>query len=71
MLQQRYIRSKYDHCVYLRKFEDNSFIYLLLYVDDMLIASKSREEIEKLKIQLRKKFEMKDLGEARRFLAWR
>ena len=41
MLHQRYIRSKYDHCVYLRKLEDNSFIYLLLYVDDILIASKS------------------------------
>ena len=49
MLQQRYIRSKYDHCVYLCKLEDNSFIYLLLNVDDMLIASKSQEEIEKLK----------------------
>ena len=33
MLQQRYIKSKYDHCVYLHKLEDNSFIYLLLYVD--------------------------------------
>ena len=68
MLQQRYIRSKYDHCVYLCKLEDNSFIYLLLYVDDMLIASKSQEEIEKRKNQLRKEFEMKDLGEAKKIL---
>uniref|UniRef100_A0A3Q7I4E9 CCHC-type domain-containing protein n=1 Tax=Solanum lycopersicum TaxID=4081 RepID=A0A3Q7I4E9_SOLLC len=51
--------------------EDNSFIYFLLYVDDMLIASKSKEEIEKLKNQLRKEFEMKDLGEAKKILAWR
>ena len=70
MLQQRYIKSKYDNCVNLRKLEANSFIYLLLYVDDMLIASKSQEEIEKLKIQLRNEFEMKDFGEQRRFLAW-
>ena len=54
--------------MYLRKLEDNSFIYLLLYVDDMLIASKSQEEIEKLKIQLRKEFKMKDLGEAKKIL---
>ena len=54
--------------MYLRKLEDNSFIYLLLYVDDMLIASKSQEEIEKLKIQLRKEFEMKNLGEAKKIL---
>lgn len=68
MLQQRYIRSKYDHCVYLHKLEDNFFIYFLLYVYDMLIASKSQEKIEKLKIQLRKEFEMKDLGEAKKIL---
>ena len=54
--------------MYLRKLKDNSFIYLLLYVDDMLIASKSQEEIEKLKIQLRKEFEMKNLGEAKKIL---
>lgn len=39
MLESKYTRSKYDHCVYLKKLQDGSFIYLLLYVDDMLIAS--------------------------------
>ena len=34
----------------------------------MLIASKSQEEIEKLKNQLRNEFEMKDLGEAKKIL---
>ncbi|KAL0411651.1 UNVERIFIED_CONTAM: Retrovirus-related Pol polyprotein from transposon TNT 1-94 [Sesamum latifolium] len=48
--------------------QDGSFIYLLLYVDDMLIASKSRIEIEKLKTQLKREFEMKDLGEAKKIL---
>ncbi|XP_070014442.1 secreted RxLR effector protein 161-like [Nicotiana sylvestris] len=61
MLQQGYKISKYDHCVYLRKFKDGSFIYVLLYVDDMLIASKNSEEIVKLKIQLKEEFEIKDL----------
>ena len=54
--------------MYLRKIEDNSFIYLNLYVDDMWIASKSQEEIEKLKIQLKKEFEMKYLCEAKKIL---
>jgi len=49
MLGQKYTKSKYDHCVYLCKLQDASFIYLLLYVDDMLIASKNSGEIEKLK----------------------
>ncbi|GMI79054.1 hypothetical protein HRI_001574700 [Hibiscus trionum] len=68
MRRQKYTRSKYDHCVYLRKLQDGSFIYLLLYVDDMLIASKSQQEIDKLKAQLNQEFEMKDLGEAKKIL---
>ena len=54
MMGQKYTRSKYDHCVYLRKLQDESYIYLLLYVDDMLIASKSQVEIDRLKAQLSK-----------------
>ncbi|GMI75420.1 cysteine-rich RLK (RECEPTOR-like protein kinase) 8 [Hibiscus trionum] len=68
MRRQKYTRSKYDHCVYLRKLQDGSFIYLLLYVDDMLIASKSQQEIDNLKAQLNQEFEMKDLGEAKKIL---
>ncbi|GFZ06430.1 hypothetical protein Acr_18g0006000 [Actinidia rufa] len=43
-------------------------IYLLLYVDDMLIASKSKVEIDILKAQLSQEFEMKDLGKAKKIL---
>ena len=41
---------------------------MLLYVDDMLITSKSRSTIDKLKKQLSYDFEMKDLGEAKKVL---
>jgi ATP-binding cassette subfamily B (MDR/TAP) protein 1 len=34
----------------------------MLYVDDMLIAAKSKKEITTLKAQLSSEFEMKDLG---------
>lgn len=68
MRGQRYLRSQYDHCVYFKKLQDGSFIYLLLYVDDMLIASKNVKEIEKLKAQMKNKFEMKDLGEVKKIL---
>ena len=47
MIGQKYTRIKFDNCVYFSRLHDGSFIYLLLYVDDMLIASKSVEEIEK------------------------
>ena len=64
----KYTISKFDHSVYFYKLRDGSIIYLLLYVDDMLIASKSQDEVEKLKTQFNQKFEMKDLSEAKKIL---
>ncbi|KAL1200962.1 Retrovirus-related Pol polyprotein from transposon TNT 1-94 [Cardamine amara subsp. amara] len=61
-------RSKYDHCVYIKESKGKCFIYLLLYVDDMLIASKDMKEIQIVKDLLSNRFEMKDLGAARRIL---
>jgi hypothetical protein len=57
MIGQRYTRSQFDHCVYFLKLQDGTFIYLLLYVDDMLIACKSTVEIDRLKTHLKNKFE--------------
>lgn len=68
MVEQGYTRSRYDSCVYFRQYSDGSFIYLLLYVDDMLIASKDKTLINKLKSQLSREFEMKDLGAAKKIL---
>lgn len=68
MLSSGYQRSKYDNCVYLRKTSEGDYVYLLLYVDDMLLAPKNRLEINKLKLQLKSKFEIKDLGAAKRIL---
>ena len=61
-------RSSYDSCVYFKKSDDGSFIYLLLYVDDMLIAAKDKEEIRKVKVQIDKEFEMKDVGATKKIL---
>ena len=61
-------RSSYDSCVYMRPVGDGSFTYLLLYVDDMLVAARSKSEIAKIKVQLSTEFDMKDLGAAKRIL---
>jgi hypothetical protein len=50
------------------KFVNRLPIYLLLYVDDMLIAAKSMKEITTLKAQLSSEFEMKDLSPAKKIL---
>ncbi|KAI3790253.1 hypothetical protein L2E82_03169 [Cichorium intybus] len=67
MLSHNFKRSDYDSCVYLKSVNGSS-IYLLLYVDDMLIAAKDKLEIAKLKAQLSKEFEMTDLGPAKKIL---
>lgn len=68
MIKQGFHRSSYDNCVYIQKLRGGDYIYLLLYVDDMLIASKSKVEIDKLKSKLGKEFETKDLGAAKKIL---
>jgi hypothetical protein len=67
MIANGFKMSLYDSCVYI-KFVDGSPIYLLLYVDDILIALKSKNDIANLKAQLSSKFEMKDLGAAKKIL---
>jgi hypothetical protein len=67
MIANGFKRSLYDSYVYI-KFVDGSPIYLLLYVDDILIAAKSKIDIANLKAQLSSEFEMKDLGAAKTIL---
>jgi hypothetical protein len=67
MLSNGFQRSQYDSCVYL-KFVIESPTYLLLYADDMLIATKSMKEIAALKAQLSREFDMKDFGAAKKIL---
>ena len=68
MIELGYNRSQYDCCVYHNKLEDGSMIYLILYVDDMLIAARNKADIQKLKSLLSAEFEMKDLGAAQKIL---
>ena len=68
MISHGFTHSINDSCVYFKKNHDGSFMYLLLYVNDMLIAARDEEEIRKVKSQLSVEFEMKDLGEAKKIL---
>ena len=68
MISHDFKRSSFDSCVYFKRCNDDSFLSLLLYVDDMLIAAKSKEEIRIVKAQLNNEFEMEDLGVAKKIL---
>jgi len=67
MIKIRYKRGEYDSYVYFKQSDDST--YLLLYVDDMLIAVKCKTYVQKLKAQLKKEFDMKNLGEAKKILS--
>ena len=41
---------------------------LVLYVDDMLIVIKNMDEINRLKAQMARTFDMKDIGAAKQIL---
>ena len=68
IIQIGYKKCEYDCCVYVKNLDDGSSIFLLLYVDDMLIATKSTSEVNKLKILLSREFDMKDLVTTKKIL---
>ena len=53
----RFKRSQVNHCVV-----GNHFIYVALYVDDMLLVGNNMDLIKEVKHQLSSKFDIKDLG---------
>jgi len=61
MIKVKHNRCEYDNYVYFKQNDD--LTYLLLYVDDMLIAVKNKAHIQKFKAQLKK-----DLGEGKKIL---
>ena len=69
MVEHGYDRTASDHCVFVNKFSNGEFIILLLYVDDMLIVGCDTSKIDKLKNELSKSFEMKDLGSTSQILS--
>jgi hypothetical protein len=71
MTEQGYNRCHSDHYVYFKRLENGSYIILLLYVDDMLVAGSNMQDINVLKKKLANSFAMKDLGAAKKILGMR
>ncbi|CAL9012844.1 unnamed protein product [Prunus brigantina] len=55
--------NKLDDCIYL-EVDKSRFIFLFLYVDDILLASSDFQLLLETKTMLSNSFDMKDLGEA-------
>jgi hypothetical protein len=54
------VRRKVDCCVYSKE-EGGCFIYVALYVDDMLLIGNTMDTIKEVKKKLSSNFNMKDL----------
>ena len=67
MTKSGFCKAEKDPCCYFKKYTD-SYVFLLLYVDDMLIAGSNMREINNLKTRLFVAFEIKDLGPAKMIL---
>jgi hypothetical protein len=61
MLGLGFTRRKVDHYVYFKLIDDH-LIYLVLYVDDMLLKENEKDIIWDVKTHFSSKFYMKDLG---------
>ena len=67
LLRQGFIRSKHNHCLFARaETEDHTFI--LVWVDDIVVASRSMTVISDVKKVLEETFHMEDSGRIHWFL---
>ena len=57
-----FINNKFDQCIYM-KVSGSKFIFMVLYVDDILLASSDVNVLNDTKRLLSANFDMKDLGE--------
>jgi hypothetical protein len=55
--------NKEDNCIYA-KFKNAKYIFLVLYVDEMLLASGDKNLPQETKKFLSSNFDMKDIGES-------
>ena len=58
-----FIKNEEEPCVY-KKSSGSALVFLVLYVDDILLIRNNIQMLETVKSSLRKSFSMKDLGEA-------
>ena len=61
MREQEFQKCEYDYCFYY-KVDNNESIFILLFVDDILICCKDKEKISKEKVKLSSRFKMKNIG---------
>lgn len=68
MLEHGFNILETDHCVYIKRYDQENYTILLLYVDDMLVVGQDKNMINRLKKDLSSQFAIKDLGLTQKIL---
>jgi hypothetical protein len=67
LTENGFVRNTVDHCIYVKEYNGEVCV-VLVWVDDMLIASSSEKLLSEVKQKLGDRFKMKDLGKLSYFL---
>lgn len=67
ILKLGFSRCLADRCMYVYS-KGSTVFYLLLYVDDIILAGQTKEIVDRLKSRLMSEFKMRDLGDLKYFL---
>ena len=66
-----FVQSKNDCCMYTKSRDGSEPMYILIYVDDMIVACKNVHEISKFGEDLKRQIQITDLGPLKQFLGIR
>ena len=68
MTEHEFHKTQADHCGFGKRYHQDDFLILLVYVDEMLVVGHDANKIASLKKGLSKSFAMKDLSPAKQIL---
>lgn len=68
LLEFKFEMCESDHSIFVHTNKKGLKTYIALYVDDFLISSEDEEDLVEIKRRLSERYEMKDMGVARKFL---
>ena len=71
MMNHSYCKTTSNHCMFVKKFYDDNFIILLLYMGEILIVSHDINKIDNLKRDLSKSFVIMNLEWVKQTLGMR
>ena len=64
MIKYNLVRLESDYCIYVEK-----NLIIIIYVDDILILSKNKQSLWKMKAELKQQFKMSNLEFAEQYLS--